>query len=195
MSALKDIPEFIYLLPTKATVLIGYDKLIKNGCSKDNPALHLTLQLIDTWKRQIAHVWIRCMLKKSTRSSYRSISQPRESHQKKKWRKKEPSRRFARGVDQTGTCSQPEDDDVANEQQKVPEPMPGPSSVDEKQPPSRTRTSFQASPVNIWNNAASKELFDIISMAKINWQEKAYMFDEEFYNDQKGQEQWKWKEK
>ena len=51
MSVLKDIPEFIYQLPTKATVLIGYDKLIKKGCSKDKAALQVTLQLIDTWKK------------------------------------------------------------------------------------------------------------------------------------------------
>ena len=38
----------------------------------------------------------------------------------------------------------------------------------------------------MWNDTASKELFDIISMTKINSQEKAYTFDEEFYNDQKG---------
>ena len=184
--------QLVLPIANQKTVLIGYDKLIKKGCSKDKAALQVTLQLIDTWKKADCPCLDQKLVKKKVldllTERSRFIPQPRESHQRKKPRKTEPSRRSARGADQTGTGSQPEsqDDDVADEQQEVTEPMPGPSSVDEKRPPSRTRTSFQASPADMWNDTASKELFDIISMTKINSQEKAYTFDEEFYNDQKG---------
>ena len=121
--------QLVLPIANQKTVLIGYDKLIKKGCSKDKAALQVTLQLIDTWKKADYPCLDQKLVKKKVldllTERSRFIPQPRESHQRKKPRKTEPSRRSARGADQTGTGSQPEtqDDDVADEQQEVTEPV------------------------------------------------------------------------
>ena len=191
MSSFKDNPNLVFRLPTKNDVLDAYNKMIGDGFSKDDTLQLLASIIIDTWTKADCPCFDKKIVKNKLLALLKEFKEskrePRESHRKKKPRTNEPTRKSAKKRDQDES-SQVDSDKEEKEQGEVEtdaEPVPGPSSAVTARPQSRTRASSRASSVNQWQEKASRQLFDILSQAKINSGD--YTFDEDFYNDQKGE--------
>ena len=176
-------------LPTKADVFNEYKSLINKGHTGQWAIQALSEQLVKIWTKadcpciDARHVKIK--LSNLLKDHKEAIREPRGSHQRKKPKNEQPTRRSARKRDQE-TSQEDSDEQELSQSESVPVVETSSASClpisGLPRPHSRTRASFEVTAEYQWMLKNSKELFDILSGAKIN----SDNFDEHFYNDQNG---------
>ena len=193
MEALRSDPRLISRLPTQGDILDFLEELKEAGLKRNESIHELSAELIKTWDKADCPPVSLKNVKQKMNDFLVSIKEakrvPRESHQAKKPKTGIATRKSAR---QSGTEIYPEHDE-SSMCGKNPEQDELSSSVDMQtssssksgpspRPPSRTRSSLKSDPANDYKQQFSEKLFDILSHQKV----KSILFDEDFYNDQKG---------